>query len=117
MNENKGLNISTKSFVTAILVIFMLMVAAYILTFLIPGGVYARIPDESGNLIIDTAAGFSPVEGGLPFWKWLLSPILTLTVSGSGTLIAVIAFLLVAFFLFLLARRDYAKRKKKSGKA
>ena len=95
MKENKGLNISTKSFVTAILVIFVLMVAAYILTFLIPGGVYARIPDENGNLIIDTAAGFSPVEGGLPFWKWLLSPVLTLTVSGSGTLIAVIAFLLV----------------------
>lgn len=95
MKENKSLNISTKSFLTAIIVIFVLMVVSYLLTFLIPGGEYARVPDQSGNLIIDTAAGFSYTQGGIPFWKWLLSPILVLTVSGSGTLIAVIAFLLV----------------------
>lgn len=94
MNE-KTLNISTKSFVTAIIVIFVLMLVSYSLTFLIPGGEYARIPDENGNMVIDTAAGFSNVPGGIPFWKWLLSPVLTLTVAGSGTLIAVIAFLLI----------------------
>lgn len=94
-NDNKGLNISVRSFVTAILVILVLMIAAYILTLFIPGGQYARIPDASGNLIIDTAAGFDAVKGGIPFWKWLLSPILVLGASGNGTLIAVIAFLLV----------------------
>ena len=95
MKENKGLNISVKSFLTAIIVIFVLMVATYALTFFIPGGEYTRVPDANGNLIIDTSAGFTSVAGGIPFWKWLLSPILTLTVSGSGTLIAVIIFLLV----------------------
>jgi len=93
--KEKTLNINTKSFLTAILVIFVLMVAAYILTFCIPGGEYARIEDADGNMVIDTAAGFQSVEGGLPFWKWLLSPVLTLTVEGSGTLIAVIAFLFI----------------------
>ena len=91
----KGLNVSAKSFLTAILVIFVLMVATYGLTLVIPGGVYARVPDSSGNLLIDTAGGFSPVEGGIPFWKWVLSPILVLGAAGNGTLIAVIAFLLV----------------------
>ena len=90
-----GLNISTKSFLSAIAVIFVLMVAAYILALTIPGGVYARTADESGHLLVDTAGGFSFVEGGIPFWKWILSPILVLGASGSGTLIAVIAFLLV----------------------
>lgn len=94
-SENKGLNISVKSFITAIIVIFALMSVFYLLTFLIPGGTYARIPDASGNLIIDTSVDFSYTEGGLPFWKWLLSPVLVLGASGSGTLIAVIAFLLV----------------------
>lgn len=93
--ENKSLNISVKSFLTAIVVIFALMIASYILTIFIPGGEFARVPDESGNLIIDTTARFSYVDGGLSFWKWLLSPVLVLTASGSGTLIAVIAFLLV----------------------
>lgn len=93
--EKQGLNISTKSFITAILVIFALMILTYVLTFLIPGGEYARITDAAGNTVIDTEAGFSPVEGGIPFWKWILSPFLVLGASGSGSLIAVIAFLLV----------------------
>ena len=93
--KQKGLNISTRSFITAIVVIFVLMIAAYILTLMVPGGAYARIPDENGNLIIDTASGFDPVEGGIPFWKWLLSPILVLGAPGNATILAVIAFLLV----------------------
>jgi len=93
--KEKSLNISAKSFVTAIIVIFLLMAAAYILTFAVPGGSYGRVADANGNMLLDTAGGFSYVEGGLPFWKWLLSPILVLGASGSGTLIAVIVFLLV----------------------
>lgn len=93
--ENKGLSISARSFVIAIVVIFALMLASYLLTFLIPGGSYARVEDANGNMIIDTSAGFTFVPGGIPFVKWLLSPILVLGASGGGTLIAVIAFLLV----------------------
>ena len=72
--KKKGLNLSVKSFLTAILVIFVLMIASYCLTLTIPGGQYARITDANGNLIIDTAGGFSYVEGGIPFWKWLSHP-------------------------------------------
>ena len=93
--EKKGLNISTKSFITAIVVIFALMVLTYGLTFVIPGGEYARTVDEAGNTIIDTAKGFQNVEGGIPFWKWIISPVLVLGAEGNGSLIAVIAFLLV----------------------
>ncbi len=94
-NEKKGLNISVRSFITAIAVIFALMIVAYVLTMVIPGGSYARIEDDNGNMIIDTVVGFSSVEGGIPFWKWILSPFLVLGASGNGTLIAVIIFLLV----------------------
>jgi len=68
--EKKGLNISAKSFLSAIFVIFLLMVGTYILTFTMPGG-------------------------GIPFWKWLLSPVLVLGAEGNGSLIAVLVFLLV----------------------
>ena len=71
-NENKGLNISAKSFITAIAIIFVLMVLTYVLSFVVPGGQYARITDANGDVIIDTAGGFSYVDGGIPFWKWLL---------------------------------------------
>lgn len=92
--ESKGLNISVRSFLTAIIVIFVLMVVSYVLTLVVPGGRYVRYPDENGNMII-SATGFYGVDGGIAFWKWLLSPVLCLTAAGSGTLIAVIAFLLV----------------------
>lgn len=93
--ENKGLNVSVKSFITAIAIILVLMIGTYILTFVLPGGEYARTLDANGNSIIDTAGGFKYVDGGLPFWKWILSPFLVLGAEGSGTIIAVIAFLLV----------------------
>ncbi|MBQ9783998.1 MAG: YfcC family protein [Clostridia bacterium] len=92
--ENKGLNISVKSFITAIIVIFVLMVATYVLTLAVPSGAYERIEDADGNVIIDKDS-YTRVTGGIPFWKWLLSPVLVLGASGSGALIAVIAFLLV----------------------
>ena len=98
--KEKGLNISVRSFITAIAVIFVLMCGAYVLTLLIPGGTYRRIMDAEGNLLLDTAGGFAYTEGGIPFWRWLLSPILVLGAGGSGTLIAVILFLLVIGGIF-----------------
>ena len=73
--ENTGINISVKSFITAIAVIFVLMVLTYGLTFVIPGG-------------------------GIPFWKWALSPFLVLGADGNVSLIAVIVFLLVIGGIF-----------------
>ena len=68
--EKKGLNISAKSFITAIGVIFVLMVLTYGLTFLVPGG-------------------------EIPFWKWIASPVLVLGGEDNVSLIAVLVFLLV----------------------
>ena len=90
--RGNSLNISARSFLMAILIIFLLMALTYALTFLIPGGEYARTVDQAGHTIIDTQAGFRPVPGGLPLWKWLLSPVLVLGAEGSGALLAVIAF-------------------------
>ncbi len=98
--QEKGLNVSVKSFITAIVVIFVLMVAAYILTLVIPGGEYVRFKDANGNMLIDVNGGYYNVDGGIPLWKWALSPILVLGASGSGTLIAVIVFLLVIGGIF-----------------
>ena len=93
--KSDGLNISVRSFIAAIVIIFLLMTVAYVLTFVVPGGSYARVADAAGNLIIDTTAEFTDTTGGISFWKWILSPVLVLAAEGSGTLIAVIVFLLV----------------------
>jgi len=92
--EKKGLSISVKSFITALIVIFSLMVVCYVLTFVIPGGKYSRVDDAI------VAGSFKTVKGGIPFWKWILSPILVLTAEGSFTIIAIIIFLLVIGGIF-----------------
>ena len=75
-NKNtSGSSISAKSFVTAIIVIAVLMVLAYVLTLILPGC-------------------------EISFGKWILSPFLVLGAEGSGTIIAVIAFLLVIGGIF-----------------
>ena len=93
--KNKGINISAKSFVTAILMILILMILTYVLTLILPGGEYVRVPDVNGNMVISADSEFRTAESGLPFWKWLLSPFLVLGADGSAALIAVIFFLLV----------------------
>ncbi len=89
-NNKQGLKITTKSFITATVIIFVLMAVCYSLTFVISGGLYQR--DEAGKIIENT---YQAVKGGMPFWKWILSPFLVLASNGSSTLISVIVFLLV----------------------
>ena len=74
-DEEKSLKISTRSFVTAIIVIAVLMVASLVLTMVLPGC-------------------------HIPIWKWVLSPVLVLTAEGSTTIIAVLIFLLVIGGIF-----------------
>ena len=57
--KNKGLNISTRSFVTAIIVIFALMTASYALTLVIPGGAYRNL---------DYVQPYFRAEPGVPQW-------------------------------------------------
>lgn len=97
--QSKGLGISTTSFIVALLIIFILMCLTYAVTFIVPGGEYERVDDGNGQAVIVTDS-FSFTEGGLPFWKWLLSPILVLGAEGSGTIIAVIVFLLLVGGVF-----------------
>ena len=97
---DKGLNINTKSFLTSLSVIFTLMIITYLLTLILPGGSYIRTIDHNGNSVIASTDSFSYVAGGIPFWKWLLSPVLVLGASGNSTLIAVIIFLLVIGGIF-----------------
>ncbi len=88
--ETKGLNISVTSFVAAIGILLALMTLTYILTLVIPGG-------------------------NIPFWKWLLSPILVIGSPQGGTLVAVMIFLLVIGGTFNALDRsgtmDYMLRK------
>lgn len=94
MQKQKSLNVSVRSFITAIAVLLVLMIGTYALTFFIPAGEYIRTPNSAGNLILHPNS-YALVEGGIPFWKFLLSPFLVLGAEGGGLIAAILAFLLV----------------------
>lgn len=121
-NQVAGVSISVKSFLTAMVMLFVLMVLTYILTFFIPGGEFSRIAADGKEQVLP--GSFSYVQAHIPFWKWLLSPLLMLGAEGGGTVIAIIAFLLViggifhcmdksglmSYMLLMISRR-YEKKK------
>ena len=97
-NQGTGLNISVKSFLTALIMLFVLMVVTYLLTFIVPGGEYERVLTDGKDQVVPGT--FTWTEGSIPFWKWLLSPILMLGADGGGTVIAIVIFLLVIGGIF-----------------
>jgi len=93
-NQSKRVfNVGTRSFIVALIILFLLMILTYALTLIMPAGEYQRVLADGKESIV--AGTHQSVSGGIPFWEWLLSPFLALGSSGSGTVIAIIAFLLV----------------------
>jgi uncharacterized ion transporter superfamily protein YfcC len=86
-------NVGTRSFITALIILFLLMMLTYALTLFLPAGEYQRVITDGKETIVPGT--YQNVAGGLPLWRWLLSPFLALGSAGSGTVIAIIAFLLV----------------------
>lgn len=121
-NQVAGFGISVRSFLTALLMLFGLMVLTYVLTFFIPGGEFQRVTvDGKKQVLPDT---FAYTQGNIPFWKWLLSPVLVLGADGGGTMVAIIVFLLVIggvfhcmdksglmYYMLLVISHKYEKQK------
>ncbi len=93
-NAPNMMKISKKTFISSILILFVLMIAAYALTFVLPAGEYERALNEDGAELV-VSGTYAATEGGIPFWKWLLSPFLALGAKGGFTIIAICIFLLV----------------------
>ncbi len=87
-------NINKRLYLRSLLVIAILMVFCYLLSFIIPSGSFERIVNESGNTIINTGGSYTPAEGNLTFVKFILAPFLVLGSEGNITLIGVIVFIL-----------------------
>lgn len=98
--KKSTLSVNVKAYLGSLAVIAVLMIVTFLLTKVIPSGEYQRTVNEAGQTIIDHSVPFQYTEGGIPLWKWILSPFLVLSANGSGVLIAVIIFLLVVGGIF-----------------
>jgi uncharacterized ion transporter superfamily protein YfcC len=97
--QTSGVRISRKAFIQAVLVIFVLMIVAGVLTRVVPAGQYTRL-EQDGREVID-ATSFKYVERpNYPIWRWFTAPVEVLFAEGNSTVIAIILFILLVGVAF-----------------
>lgn len=94
MEQKAGAQISQKAFTQSIVILFVLMMIAGILTLIVPAGQYSRIEVE-GRDTIDPASFQLVEKPDYPIWRWFIAPF---EVLGSESGLTVIVIIVVLFF-------------------
>ena len=94
MEQKAGAQISTKVFFQSLVILFVLMMAAGILTYVVPAGQYARVVQE-GREIIDPQSYQAVARPDYPFWRWFTAPVEVLWGPDGATIIVIIVFILM----------------------
>ena len=99
----RTIEISKRAVLISVVIVLVLVIAAIVLTQVLPRGEYERVPDESGNMQI--VPGTYAEDDSLPSLKWwqaVFAPFLVLdpTMDGSLMVWALIALLLVIGAVF-----------------
>lgn len=97
--QKSGAQISTKAFIQAVVIIFILMMAAGILTRIVPAGQYARV-EVDGRQVIDAASFSLTARPDYPAWRWFTAPFEVLGAEGNLIVIAIILFILLVGVAF-----------------
>ena len=97
--QKSGAQISRKAFIQAVVIIFFLMIAAGILTRVVPAGHY-NIVQQNGRDVIDPGSFQSIERPNYPIWRWFTAPFEVLGAPGNITVIAIILFILLVGVAF-----------------
>ena len=94
MEPKSGAQISTRAFLQSVIILFVLMMLAGLMTRLLPAGSYARIT-IADRQVIDPQS-FQPVEKpAYPAWRWFTAPVEVLWGPDAVIIITIIVFLLM----------------------
>jgi uncharacterized ion transporter superfamily protein YfcC len=94
MEQKAGAQISTRAFVQSLIILLVLMLAAGVLTLVVPAGSYARTVQASRE-IIDPQSFQYVARPDYPIWRWLTAPVEVLWGPDAVTIITIIIFLLM----------------------
>jgi uncharacterized ion transporter superfamily protein YfcC len=94
MEEKAGAQISTRAFVQSVLILFVLMIVAGVLTRVIPAGKYSYVMVD-GRPVIDPASFTYVAQPDYPVWRWFTAPIEVLFAPGGVIIMIIIVFLLL----------------------
>lgn len=92
--QKAGAQISTRAFIQSTVILLVLMVAAGVLTLLIPAGSFERTLQDGREIIVP--GSYAQVQApDYPVWRWLTAPVEVLWAEGGITVIMIILFLLM----------------------
>ncbi len=94
MEEKSSIRISAKAFISSVIILFVLMMLAGLLTMIIPAGSFDRI-EVDGNLTIVPDSFVFRKSGGYPVWRWFTAPFEVLTGPDAVTVISIIIFIFI----------------------
>ncbi|MFC2064491.1 YfcC family protein [Chloroflexota bacterium] len=97
--QKSGAQISKKAFLQSVLIIFVLMMVAGILTKVIPAGTFSKTIVD-GREVIDPNSFQYLANPDYPIWRWFTAPVEVLFSEGNITLIAIILFILLVGIAF-----------------
>lgn len=94
MEQRAGAQIGKRAFIQSLVILFVLMMIAGILTLVIPAGQYIRMVVD-GRETIDPASFQFTERPAYPIWRWFVAP---LEVLGSDSGLLIIVLIVVLFF-------------------
>lgn len=94
MEQKAGAQIGKRAFIQSLVILFVLMMIAGVLTRLLPAGQYTHT-EVGGRQVIDPASYKTIARPDYPIWRWFLAPI---EVLGSSSGLMVIVIIIVLFF-------------------
>lgn len=98
--ENKaGAQISRRAFVQSVLILAVLMLAAGLLTLVVPAGRYARVQAGDREVVDPGSFAYVP-RPDYPAWRWLTAPLEVLGGPDGFTIAVIIVFLLMVGVAF-----------------
>jgi len=105
MEPKAGAQISTKAFIQSALILLVLMIAAGILTRVIPAGSYERYQAE-GRSLIDPASYQVIERPAYPVWRWFTAPVEVLWGEDSLIIITIIVFIMLVSGAFAVLEKS-----------
>lgn len=94
MEQRAGAQISQRAFIQSLVILFVLMMIAGILTLVVPAGQYTRV-EVDGRETIDPASFQFIDRPDYPIWRWFIAPV---EVLGSESGLTVVVIIIVLFF-------------------
>jgi len=99
-----GSMMTVRSFIASLVVLAVLMVAAGILTLVVPSGSYQRAPGPDGSLVVVPDSYAPAARPAYPAWRWATAPFEVLASDDAALAIVIIAFIAVVGGAFALLR-------------